>query len=81
MADKQFTSPVIAQDVTEEMVDEAWEIVDGWFQDAKIDWERVWDRLDGMELKDGTYLDLGTDLGSPALRKIQAEIRKIRKAL
>lgn len=72
-----YTSPVSAEDVTEEILDLAREATDaGWFPDGKIEWETVWDRMDGATLRDGTRLDLGGDLSSPALRKIQRVIRK-----
>jgi hypothetical protein len=71
-----WTSPTQAADVTDEMVEIAREIVDGWYQEGRVDWEDVWDRMDGAELADGTHLDLGTDLGTPALAKLKRLARR-----
>jgi hypothetical protein len=76
---KKYTSPVTAADVTDEMVNIALGIVEGWYDEGRIDWEDVWDRMDGAELNDGTWLDMGTDLLSPALAKIKSEVRKARR--
>lgn len=74
--DKRLTSPVEAADVTEEMIKAATDILTGWYADGKACWEEVWDRMDGMELKDGSILDLGNELLTPALAKIEREARK-----
>ena len=71
----QYTSPKTAEDVTEEMVDLVRNILDGWYQDTRINWGDVWDRAEGTELADGTRLDMGTDLMSPALKEIKRQIR------
>lgn len=64
--------------VTDEVVRLAVDIVDGWYQEGRIDWEDVWDRLDGSELSDGTKLDLGNDLDSSELKELKRKVRKIR---
>lgn len=71
----KYTSPVTAEDVTEEMVQAAVDIVDGWYQGSRIDWGDVLDRLDGTLLDDGTRLDLGNDLTTPAIAKIKKDVR------
>jgi hypothetical protein len=76
----QETVPVTAEAVTEEMVQLTLDIVDGWYPEGRIDWEDVWDRLDFTELKDGTRLELGVELLSPALKKIKSEVKKIRSS-
>ena len=78
--EKRYTSPTIRQDVTEEMVTMAEEIVSGWYDEGRIDWEDVWDRMEKYPLEDGSRLDMGTDLGSPALRYIQSQVRTRRAA-
>lgn len=80
MADITYTALTDAESVTDEIVDMVREITDGWYQDTRIDWENVWDRLDGSELEDGSIVDSGTDLGAPALVKIKKIIRAERKA-
>lgn len=75
----KLTSPVTAADVTEEMIKEAVEIANGWHQNEyHIDWERLFERLEGMELADGTELDLGSDWLSPALAKLKRAVLKRR---
>jgi hypothetical protein len=69
---------VEAKDVTEEVLDLVKGIVEGWYNEGPIDWEDVWDRMDKRVLEDGRGIDMGEDLGSPAIRKIQREIRKWR---
>ena len=80
MTDTTYTSPVDAADVTEEILGLAREASDeGWFPDGRVEWEAVWDRIDGARLSDGSTLDLGSDLDSPALRKIQRVLRAERR--
>lgn len=76
----RYTSPVEAEDVTDEMIGLVRDVVDGWYQDSPIDWEDVWDRVDGAELADGTRLDLGSDMLTPALRRLRREARRPRDA-
>lgn len=68
-----------AADITDEILTAAEEISNGWYEDRRIDWDDFIDRLDGMELEDGTRLDLGTNMLSPAIEKIKAHIRKYRR--
>jgi hypothetical protein len=65
--------------VTDEVVGLAYDIVEGWYPEGSIDWEDVWDRLDGSELEDGTTLDLGTDLLSPELKQLKRDVQKRRR--
>lgn len=60
--------------VTDELVEAAYEIVDGWYQEGRIDWEDVWDRLERQQ-----DLDLGTDLLSPELKEIKKRVLKMRR--
>jgi hypothetical protein len=46
------------ESIMSELEDFVYEIVDGWYQDTRIDWEGVWDRLDGIQLNDGRVLDI-----------------------
>lgn len=66
-------------EVTDEVKQMAYDIVDGWYQDGRIDWEDVWDRLDGSKLSDGTELDLGNDLTSPELQQLKRAVQKMRR--
>jgi hypothetical protein len=66
-----------SDDVTFEILEAAQDIYDGWYNDVSvIDWEDFIDRLDGTSLEDGTKLDLGDDLLSPAIKSIKRHIRK-----
>lgn len=70
---------VAASDVTKEIREAATEIVHAWYgESGRIDWDDVWDRLDGFTLADDTVLDLGSDLNSPALRAIKRYVYKER---
>jgi hypothetical protein len=80
MAEKQYTEIRSVQDVTDEIVGIVWGKVEGWYDGKRIDWEDVWDRADGALLDDGTYLDLGDALDSPALSEIQKRIIAMRRA-
>ena len=71
-----YTEVTAATHVTDEVMDYARSIVEGWYNEGRVDWEGVWDRMDGSRLNDGTTLDLGGQMDSPAMRKIQRQIRK-----
>lgn len=73
-----------ADDVDEAVLAAAEDVADGWYADTPIDWEDVWDRLDGsLVWNEGPRakwaLSMGSTLDSPAQRKIQREIRKRRR--
>ena len=68
-----------ADQVTDEVTDAARGICDGWFNDGPIDWDSVWERLDGTTLADGQRIDLGPEMHSPAMQRIQRTIRKERR--
>ena len=76
---EEYTLVVTAESVTDEIVDIVCEIVDGWYQDSRIDWEDVIDRADNTELEDGTRIDFGGSMLSPAIRKVQRLVREYRK--
>lgn len=79
-ADKKWVAIRTAEDVTQEIAEAAYQIVDGWYQSGRIDWNDVLDRLDGTELSNGSQVDLGDDSNSPAIREIKARVRKMRSA-
>lgn len=81
MSEVQYTTVVGADDVTEEILDAAESIFDGWYADEpRIDWEDFLDRLDGIPLENGTRLDLTSDMMAPAVKAIKAHIRKYRNS-
>jgi hypothetical protein len=55
------------EDVTVEILTMAEQIHDGWYPTGRVDWEDFLDRLDGAELDDGSTLDLGDSMLSPAV--------------
>jgi hypothetical protein len=77
----RYTELQSADAVTEEIISLAYDIVDGWYQEGPVDWEDVLDRLDGATLADGSLLDLGSSLTSPAIRKIKKAVIKARGCL
>lgn len=66
-----------ASAVPQSLLDEALNIADGWCGED-IDWEDVWDRLDGFEMPDGSLLDITTTTG-PAIQRIKRYVRTARK--
>lgn len=49
-------------------------ILDGWYPDgSRIDWGDFIDRVEGSDL------DLGDDMTSPAIKRIRAIVRELRK--
>ena len=71
-----YTTISVVADVTEEVLSTARDIVEGWYNNGRVDWENVWDRMDGSRMDDGTTLDMGGQTDTPAMRKIQRTIRK-----
>lgn len=70
---------VEAADVTDEVIEYTVELVDAEYGDSPIDWQHIVDdRLDGMYLADNRTLNLGDQYDTPAIRKVQREVRKIR---
>lgn len=65
-----------AEDVTEDVIEGAWGIIEGWYMDTPIDWEDVWDRLESTPLRGWAKPDLGGTIGTPAMKKIQREMKK-----
>lgn len=72
------------EDVTPDLVDAAMSIVDTRYTDVpdrQIDWEDVWDKLEYVTLPDGSDIDLGGELDSPALKEVKRAVRKRRKEI
>jgi hypothetical protein len=66
------------EDLTEQVLRDAYEITEGWYPLGKIDWDDVLDRLDGTELEDGRVLDIQT-LTGPAIEGLKKHVYKIRR--
>ena len=49
------------------------DVFDGWYSEGSIAWDDFLDRLEGS-----TY-DLGESMESPAIRRIKAIVRELRK--
>lgn len=68
-------------DLTAEIVDIAEWATDGWYPyPARIDWEDVWDRMDGIDLADGSELSIPA-LDTDAQREIKRRVRNHRKQM
>lgn len=72
-------TPTTAEDVTEELVNMTMDIVDGFYGEQRIDWEDVLDRLERQQLADGRGIDFGDQMVSPAIGRLQREVRKLRR--
>lgn len=75
----EYTEVRTADDVTDEIIEIVMSVVDGWYQTGPIDWEDLLDRVDGNELADGTMIDFGDSLDSPAIRKVKRVVRQQRQ--
>jgi hypothetical protein len=71
-----WTTITNSDDVTEEIIEMAHLIVDGWYSNCNIVWDDFLDRLESYQLSDGSYPNLGTNESSAAIRKIKREARK-----
>lgn len=49
--------------------------------EPRVDWEEVWDRMEGDTLSDGTRLALPSNLSSPVFRALQKQGRAFRAQL
>ena len=79
MATLVISADTPAETIPQELLDEALNIADGWYLDRRIDWEDVWDCLDGFELSDGSAVGI-TTLYGPAIDKIKRYVNQARKA-
>lgn len=66
-----------AEQVSDELVGWVVHELDILYPD-RIDWEDAWDRLEGTHFADGSRLEWGEN-DTPAMRKIQAGVRKARR--
>lgn len=63
-----------ANQVTEDVLKQFYEVVDGWYQDERIDWDDVFRRVEQW----GDY-DFSDQWDNPAIRKIQRKVREWRR--
>lgn len=69
--DRVISTTADADDLREDIES----IFDGWYADvSRIDWQDFIDRLE----KRGAY-DFGTDMDSPAIRRVKAIVKELRK--
>jgi len=78
---QEWQEPETAADLTEEVMAALRDSLEWQDSSPRVDWDRVWDRMDGTRLADGTRLSLPTDTDSPVYRRLTAEGRKWRAAL
>ena len=79
MTSGRWTEVVTKDDVTGEVFDLVWGVVEGWYDsgDRRIDWEDVFDRTDGARMNDGSLLDWGGEVDTPAMREVKRLVRKL----
>lgn len=70
-----------ADDVTPDLIDAAVSVVDTHYTEGRVDWEDVWDKLEYVTLPDGSDIDLGGKLDSPALSEVKRAVTKRRKEI
>lgn len=75
----EWTAIRTSEDVTPEVIEIVHGLVDGWFDTGPIDTGDLTDRLERHRLEDGSQIDLGDDITSPAIRKIMREARRYQK--
>lgn len=75
MPDDQYTSIRTEEDVTQEIIDLLRSVVSAHYPEGRIDWPDVWDRMDGRTLNDGTALDMGDELDTPAIKSLKKVAR------
>lgn len=75
----ELTVVIEANEVTDEILEGAIDIYESYFvDDRSMDWEDFIGTLEGIELKDGTYLDFGPEFQTPAQAKIKRHVLKYR---
>lgn len=60
------------QDVTEDVLDIVWDVIEGWYMDVPIDWE---DTLERAEKYAGGEWEFGTQWDDQAIRYVQRVMR------
>lgn len=76
--DEIWIVPETAADVTDEILEYALDTTENWFPDMPIEWESVWDRMEGYEFPNGKKLSWGDEFDTAAMKKVQRYVRKIR---
>lgn len=61
---------VTRQDVTDDVLETVWDVIEGWYLDDPIDWEDVLDRADNAEWEFGDQWD------DPVITYVQREMRR-----
>lgn len=80
MTSDNWVTVTEADEVTDEILEAAQEVYNGWFaKGSRINWVDFLDRLDGIPLEGGGKLNLAGSLVSPAIKRIQAHIREYAK--
>lgn len=72
----EITSRTSFEEIPDEVKCAVDDIVDGWYQAIQVDWEDVWDRLDGTVLDDGRVVSVET-LTGPAIAGLKAYALKM----
>jgi hypothetical protein len=78
-SESKITVLTASTDVTEEILTIVESVHDRWFAHGRIDWEDFIHRMNGAALKDGSVIDLGSDMSSPAIKAVIAHVRTYRR--
>jgi hypothetical protein len=74
-----YWTPTTASDIDGELLDLARNAVDGWYASGRIDWDNVWDRMDGQWLPSReAFLDLGNETDPPPMKAIRRTLLRER---
>jgi hypothetical protein len=70
-----------ARVVTPEIINIIWGITEAHFPAAVIDWDEVWEQIDGIRLADGRIFEIlpGASVGTPTLIAIKQTILWMRR--
>ena len=77
MSEPKYRKITEESDVDSEVLAAA-EYAESWFTDDRIDWDDFIDKMDGYHLKDGSVIDMGPSMDTPAIRAIKRYIKKLR---
>lgn len=82
IAGSPYSEPETAAEAMRPDIIESLESAIEWQDDEpRVNWESVWDRMEGDTLADGMRLALPSDLGSPVFRALQKHGRAFRAQL
>jgi hypothetical protein len=76
----EYIDVIEVEDITDEIIEVVYSVVDGWYSDGRIDWEDLLCRVETTPIEDGRKINFGDSLDSPAIRRIKRLVREYRKS-